>query len=116
MARDFIADLCSGPVRVDAPRAMSLFVFNDTTTTEITLVEDAGVQTIVLPPARAGAISSVAMVRGQFHGVMIPYTPRGTRRVKTSLLGLADGRTLPSSRFRSSAAIRKYSAASSTSP
>ena len=34
----------------------------------------------------------------------------------TSLLGLADGITRPSSRFRSSAAMRKYSAASSTSP
>ena len=84
--------------------------------TEMTLVELAGVHTTVLPPARAGAISSVAMVKGQFHGVITPYTPCGTRRVKISLLGLDEGRTLPTSRLRSSAAIRKYSAASSTSP
>ena len=45
--------------------------------TEITLVDEAGVQTTVLPAARAGAISSAAMVSGQFQGVMIPYTPRG---------------------------------------
>ncbi|OLD43893.1 MAG: hypothetical protein AUI83_18035 [Armatimonadetes bacterium 13_1_40CM_3_65_7] len=64
----------------------------------------------------AHAMSSVAIVSGQFHGVITPYTPRGTRLVKMSLLGLADGMTLPSRRLRSSAAIRKYSAASSTSP
>ena len=45
--------------------------------TEITLVEVAGVHTTVLPAASAGAISSAAMVSGQFHGVITPYTPRG---------------------------------------
>ena len=45
--------------------------------TEITLVEVAGVHTTELPAARAGAISSAAIVSGQFQGVMMPYTPRG---------------------------------------
>ena len=45
--------------------------------TEITLVEEAGVHTNVLPAASAGAMSSAAIVSGQFQGVMIPYTPRG---------------------------------------
>ena len=35
-------------------------------------VDGAGVQTMVLPAARAGAISSAAIVSGQFQGVMIP--------------------------------------------
>ena len=106
-----------GPVtRLTAPGGRSASAMHSMSATEITLVEDAGVQTTVLPPARAGAISSVAMVSGQFQGVITAYTPRGTRLVNTSLLGLADGSTLPSRRFRSSAAIRKYSAASSTSP
>ena len=40
--------------------------------TEMTLVDEAGVQTTVLPAASAGAMSSAAMVSGQFQGVMIP--------------------------------------------
>src|SRR5579859_3374042 len=75
-----------GPVtRFTAPGGRSASVLHDTSATEITLVDGAGVQTTVLPPASAGAMSSVAIVRGQFQGVITPYTPRGTRRVKTSL-------------------------------
>ena len=106
-----------GPVtRLTAPGGKSPSAMHSIKATEMTLVDDAGVHTTALPAARAGAISSVAIVSGQFHGVITPYTPRGTRLVKMSLLGLADGMTLPSRRLRSSAAMRKYSAASSTSP
>ena len=42
-------------------------------------VVGAGVQTTVFPQASAGAIASAAMVYGQFHGVITPTTPRGTR-------------------------------------
>ena len=79
-------------------------------------VEVAGAQTTLLPPASAGAMSSVAIVSGQFQGVITPYTPRGTLSVNTSLLRAIDGMTLVSSRLMSSAAIRKYSTASPTSP
>ena len=40
--------------------------------TEMAEVEVAGAQTMVLPPASAGAITSVAMVSGQFQGVITP--------------------------------------------
>ena len=41
--------------------------------------EDAGTHTTALPAASAGAISSAGIVYGQFHGVITPTTPRGTR-------------------------------------
>jgi len=43
----------------------------------MTLVEVAGVHTTQLPAASAGAMSSAAIVSGQFQGVITPYTPRG---------------------------------------
>ena len=84
--------------------------------TEMAEVEVAGAQTMVFPPASAGAISSVAIVSGQFQGVISAYTPRGIRSVKTSLFFATEGITFVSSRLMSSAAIRKYSMASPTSP
>src|SRR5205823_8280395 len=67
-----------GPVtRLTAPAGRSASTMHSISATEITLVEEAGVQTTVLPAARAGAISSAAIVSGQFQGVMMPYTPRG---------------------------------------
>src|SRR5918998_202524 len=42
-------------------------------------VVGAGVQTTAFPQASAGATASAAMVYGQFHGVITPTTPRGTR-------------------------------------
>ena len=47
--------------------------------TEQIEVDDAGAQTTALPDASAGAISSEGIVYGQFHGVITPTTPRGTR-------------------------------------
>ena len=42
-------------------------------------VDEAGAQTTALPAASAGASSSAGIVYGQFHGVITPTTPRGTR-------------------------------------
>ncbi len=47
--------------------------------TEHTAVVEAGDQTTALPAASAGATSSDGIVYGQFHGVITPTTPRGTR-------------------------------------
>ena len=76
----------------------------------------AGFQTTVLPAASAGAISSAGIVYGQFHGVITPTTPRGTRYASTRLPASTDGGIDPSSRVASAAAILKYSTSSSTSP
>src|SRR5438132_4993758 len=62
-----------GPVtRLTAPGGRSASARHSISLTEIADVEDAGAQTSVLPPASAGAITSVAMVSGQFHGVITP--------------------------------------------
>src|SRR5207244_6298337 len=104
-----------GPVaRLTAPAGRSASARHSISLTEMAEVEVAGAQTMVLPPASAGAINSVAIVSGQFHGVISAYTPRGTRSVKTSLFFDIEGMTLVSSRLISSAAIRKYSIASPT--
>jgi len=70
-------------------------------------VNRAGFQTTELPAARAGAISSAGIVYGQFHGVMTPTTPFGTRCTSTRLAGSTDGGRMPSIRVASAAAIRK---------
>src|SRR5215469_5860952 len=78
-------------------------------------VVGAGTQTTVLPAAMAGANSSAPIVYGQFHGLMTPTTPSGTRRVSTRRDGEVDGGVPPAIRVASSAAIRKYSDSSLTS-
>ena len=40
-----------------------------------------GLRTMVLPAASAGASDMIAMNVGEFHGVMTPTTPRGSRSV-----------------------------------
>ena len=40
-----------------------------------------GLSTIVLPAASAGASDMIAMKVGEFHGVMTPTTPSGSRSV-----------------------------------
>src|SRR5438445_637313 len=58
-----------GPVtRLSAPAGKSASAMHSISATEITLVDEAGVQPTQLP---------AAIVSGQFQGVMIPYTPRG---------------------------------------
>src|SRR5690242_14383382 len=75
----------------------------------------AGTQITALPAAMAGANSSAPMVYGQFHGLMTPTMPSGTRRVSTRRDAEVDGGAPPGRRIASSAAIRKYPASSATS-
>ncbi len=78
-------------------------------------VVGAGTQTTALPAATAGANSSAPIVYGQFHGLITPTTPSGTRSVSTRRAAEVDGGAPPARRIASSAAIRKYSASSLTS-
>ena len=80
-----------------------------------TAVDGAGVHTTVLPHPSAGAISSAGIVYGQFHGLMIPATPRARRISITRLPGENEFGSSPPRRLASSAAIRQYSISSSTS-
>ncbi len=84
-------------------------------TAEQAAVLGAGTHTTALPAASAGANSSAPIVYGQFHGLITPTTPSGTRAVTTRRPAETDGGAAPSSRRASAAAIRKYSASSSTS-
>jgi len=69
-----------GPVtRLKTPAGSSASTTHWASLTEQTAVELAGVQTTVFPEASAGATTSAAIVYGQFHGVITPTTPRGTR-------------------------------------
>ena len=62
-----------GPVtRLMAPTGRSASARHSISFTEIAEVDEAGAQTTVLPPANAGAITSVAIVSGQFQGVITP--------------------------------------------
>jgi hypothetical protein len=61
------------------PAGRSASTMHSASFTEQTEVVLAGVQTTVLPDASAGAMSSDGIVYGQFHGVITPTTPRGTR-------------------------------------
>jgi len=49
-------------------------------------VSEAGLSTIVLPAARAGAIFHDESRNGKFHGTIAPITPRGWRKVKVNAL------------------------------
>src|SRR5215467_8511148 len=78
-------------------------------------VVGAGTQITTLPAARAGANSSAPIVYGQFHGLITPTTPSGTRRFSTRRAASVEGGAAPASRLASSAAIVKYPASSVTS-
>ncbi len=61
-----------GPVtRLKAPGGRSASARHSASFTEMAEVLEAGDQTTVFPPASAGAMNSVAMVSGQFQGVMM---------------------------------------------
>ena len=47
-------------------------------------VSSAGLRTIVLPAASAGAIFQDAIVSGKFQGVISPTTPSGSRKVMST--------------------------------
>src|SRR5204863_9993375 len=73
-----------GPVtRLKTPDGRSASTTHSASATAATAVDDAGVQTTVLPEASAGAISSAGIVYGQFQGVITPITPRGRRTMST---------------------------------
>ena len=44
-------------------------------------VSSAGLRTIALPPASAGQSFHASMISGEFHGMIAPTTPTGSRRV-----------------------------------
>ncbi len=75
----------------------------------------AGTQTTALPAAMAGANSSAPIVYGQFHGLITPITPSGTRALSTRRPAEVEAGSAPAVRLASSPAIRKYSASSSAS-
>ena len=105
-----------GPVtRLKTPAGSSASTTHWASLTEHTDVALAGPQTTVFPEASAGATTSAAIVYGQFHGVITPTTPRGTRYASTRLDASTDGGMRPSSRRASPAAMRQYSMSSSTS-
>ncbi len=105
-----------GPVtRLKAPGGRSASPIAPASATAHTLVVGAGARTTVFPLARAGARISPGIVYGQFHGLMTPATPRGTRYTNTRLPSVTDGGIRPSTRTASAAAISKYAISSSTS-
>jgi len=55
------------------------------------IASDEGLSTTVLPYASAGAAFHSGMAIGKFHGVMRPATPRGRRRLISSVRGSAGG-------------------------
>ena len=98
-----------GPVtRLKTPGGRSASTTHSARAIAATAVDEAGVQTTVLPEASAGAISSAGIVYGQFQGVITPITPRGRRTSSTRLPGVNELASRPSSRFPSSAAFRQY--------
>ena len=95
-----------GPVtRLNAPGGRSAAWMHSASFTAHTLVVGAGASTTALPAASAGATISRHRV-GQFHGLITPTTPRGTRQEHT-LPGVDARRISPSSRVASAAAISK---------
>src|SRR6516164_480931 len=58
-------------------------------------VVGAGTQITVLPAASAGANSSAPIVYGQFHGLITPTTPSGTRVESTRRPADTDGGISP---------------------
>src|SRR5262245_62314121 len=91
-----------GPVIIEnTPAGNSASTTHSASFTAQTAVEDAGVQTTVLPAASEGAITSAGMVYGQFQGVMTPTTPRGTRYASTRLDASTDGGSDPARRVAS---------------
>jgi hypothetical protein len=64
---------------------------------QVSGASSAGLTTIVLPAAIAGATSVTMIGPGTFQGMMLPHTPYGSRIVMPSTPGAADGRVWPAS-------------------
>ena len=76
----------------------------------------AGLKTMVLPWASAGAIFQVGMAIGKFHGVMMPTTPTASRVISTPTPGRTLGTSSPDRRSVSPAKKSKIWAARMVSP
>ena len=66
-------------------------------------VRSEGFTTTVQPAARAGATLRVIIALGKFHGVTMPQTPTGSRKVRMRRPASGAGITAPSMRRASSA-------------
>jgi hypothetical protein len=62
---------------------------------------DAGLKTTAFPETNAGAIFHAGIAMGKFQGVITATTPIGSRRVYTSVDGVADGSVSPELRHPS---------------
>ena len=64
----------------DAGRDAGVSASRASSTADADVISD-GLSTMVLPAASAGASDMIAMKVGEFHGVMTPTTPSGSRSV-----------------------------------
>jgi hypothetical protein len=62
---------------------------------QVSGASSAGLTTIVLPVAIAGATSVTMIGPGTFHGMMLPQTPNGSRIVMPRTFGAAAGSVWP---------------------
>ncbi len=62
---------------------------------QVSGASSAGLTTMVLPTAMAGATSVTMIGPGTFHGMMLPHTPNGSRIVIPSTSGVAVGSVCP---------------------
>lgn len=83
---------------------------------KVRAVSLGGLMTTAQPAASAGATFRVIMAAGKFHGVMMPQTPTGSRRVNTTVLVYEDGIVSPYALAASSANQEMKDAAYLTSP
>ncbi len=105
-----------GPgTKLKTPAGMPVSAITSARIAQHAVVDGAGTQTTVLPPAIAGANTSAPIVYGQFHGLTTPITPSGTRSVRIRRSAETEAGSAPARRLASSAAILKYSPSSSTS-
>ena len=76
----------------------------------------AGLKTMVLPNASAGASFHAGIASGKFHGVISPTTPSGSRVTSTSMPGRTDAIVSPPTRSASPAKNLKMAPARAASP
>ena len=63
------------------PAGRSRSSISEANTSAETGVSSAGFSTIAFPPASAGQSFQASMTSGEFHGMIAPTTPTGSRRV-----------------------------------
>ena len=81
--------------RLATPAGRPASIMHSKTCTRHSGVWLAGLQTMVQPAARAGAILRACSVIGKFHGLMAPTTPTGCLSVTCRLPGAEFGMTWP---------------------